>query len=221
MENKDLEKQIKESVDNIEVRDFSLVWDDIKHRIEPKKEPVKKKRVVRWVSVAASFVVLVIGCSIVLPIVINQGNKEPIYFMEQLGAVTVQESEFYDALAKEKINHVDFSDYIQSNYTLLQTEGNITKGGAIDLSDDMEEPTFLISIRFYDDKVKGFELDSPKFDLRYQVEGTIVYYRILEASPEESWYVYELCANHNSVNYYMEYTCFTEDITSFLDSFFS
>ena len=220
MENKDIEKQIKESVDKIEVRDFSLVWDNIKHRIDPKKEYAKKKRVVRWVSAAASFVALVIGCAVVLPITINYGDKEPVYFMEQLGAIAVEEFEFYDTLTKEKINHVDFSDYIQSNYTLLQTENNVTKGGAIDLSDDVEEPTFLISIQFYDDKVKGFELDSPKFDLCHQVEGITVYYRILEAYPEESWYVYEVHANYNSVNYSMEYTCFSENITSFLDNFF-
>ena len=221
MKDKDIEKQIKESVDNIEIRDFSLVWYDIKDRIKPNKQYVKRKRFTRWVAAVASFIFLVIGCSIVLPIVINQESQEPVYFMEQLGAVTVEESEFYETLTREKINHVDFSGYIQSNYSLLQTENNITKGGAIELSDDIDEPTFLISIRFYDDGVKGFELNSPKFDLHYQVGGAIVYYRVIEAYPEESWYVYELRANYNSVNYYMEYTCFTDEIRSFINNFFS
>lgn len=220
MKDKDIEKQIKESVDNIEIRDFSLVWDDIKDRIKPNKQYVKRKRFTRWVAAVASFIFLIIGCSIVLPIVINQESQEPVYFMEQLGAVTVEESEFYETLTREKINHIDFSGYIQSNYSLLQTENNITKGGAIELSDDIDEPTFLISIRFYDDGVKGFELNSPKFDLHYQVEGAIVYYRVIEAYPEESWYVYELRANYNAVNYCIEYTCFTEDIKPFLNDFF-
>ena len=229
MKDKDIEKQIKKSVKNINVRDYSLVWDDIKDQIKPKQQYIKRKNFVRWTAVIASFVFLIIGSSIALPIIINQRNnqepnqgyeEEPVYFMEQMGAASVGETEFYEALRNEKISPIDFSGYVRSNYCLLQTENNITKGGAIELSDDINEPTFLLSIRFYDDRVKGFEMDIPKFDLRYQVNETKIYYRVIEAYPEDSWYVYEVRANYNSVNYCIEYTCFTEDIKPFLNEFF-
>ena len=221
MKDKELEKELENSIDNIEVRDFSLVWDDIKDKVKPKKH-TRRSLIMRWGTVAASFFCLLMACSIILPIVIKQNTKESdvTYFMEQLGAVSVEEKQFYEELNKEDIKHVDFSRYVGNFYVLLQTEDYKTKGGSIELSDDLENPTFLLTLQFYDDRVKGESIASPEFNLNYEVNGGIIYYRIKESYPEESWYIYELRANYNSVNYYMEYMCFTEDIKPFLDEFF-
>lgn len=221
MKDKELEKELENSIDNIEVRDFSLVWDDIKDKVKPKKH-TRRSLIMRWGTVAASFFCLLMACSIILPIVIKQNTKESdvTYFMEQLGAVSVEEKQFYEELNKEDIKHVDFSRYVGNFYVLLQTEDYKTKGGSIELSDDLENPTFLLTLQFYDDRVKGEPIASPEFNLNYEVNGGIIYYRIKESYPEESWYIYELRANYNSVNYYMEYMCFTEDIKPFLDEFF-
>ena len=221
MEDKELEKNLENSVENIEIRDVSLVWDDIKGRISPKRN-TKKRRAIGWfVSVAALICLTILG-SIVLPKVIYSNNEEPevTYFMDDLGAVAFEENQFYQGLAKAGIKHIDFSRYIGAYHVLFQTESNQTKGGSIELSDDLDNPTFFLIVQFYDDKVKGEPIVSPEFEFNYEINGGIVYYRVKEAYPEESWYVYELRANYNSVNYYMEYTCFTEDITSFLKEFF-
>lgn len=59
MKDKDIEKQIKKSVNNINVRDYSLVWDDIKDQVKPKQQYIKRKNFVRWTAVIASFVFLI------------------------------------------------------------------------------------------------------------------------------------------------------------------
>lgn len=221
MEDKDLEKELKTSVDNMEVRDFSLIWNDIKGRVSPKKH-TSKYHFTGWVASVAVLVCLIVVGSIVLPNVINSNNEKPevTYFMDELGGVAVEETQFYSELEKANIKHVDFSRYIGSYHVLFQTEDKQTKGGSIELSDDLDNPNFLFVIQFYDDKVQGEPMISSEFNLNYEVNGSVIYYRVKEAYPEDSWYVYELKANYKSVNYYMEYTCFTEDIKPFLNEFF-
>lgn len=221
MEDKELEQKLKKSVDDIEVRDYSLVWNDIKGRVAPKRQ-VNKRRLTGWIASAVALVCVTIVCSIILPMAITQNDEEPevTYFMDELGGVAVEETQFYMELEKANIKHVDFSRYVGSYHVLFQTESGQTKGGSIELMDDLDNATFILDVQFYDDKVKGESMLSSEFNLNYEVNGAIIYYRVKEAYPEDSWYVYELKANYNSVNYYMEYTGFTEDIKPFLDEFF-
>ena len=221
MEDKELEQKLKKSVDDIDVRDFSLVWNDIKDRVAPKRQ-VNKRRLTGWIASAVALVCVTVVCSIILPMAITQNNEAPevTYFMDELGGVAVEEAQFYTELEKANIKHVDFSQYIGSYHVLFQTEDKQTKGGSIELTDDLDNPNFLFVLQFYDDKVKGKSMLSSEFNLNYEVNGVIIYYRVKEAYPKDSWYVYELKANYKSVNYYMEYTCFTEDIKPFLNEFF-
>ena len=223
MEDKELEQKLEKSVDDIEVRDFSLIWNDIKGRVAPKRQ-ANKRRLTGWIASVAALVCVTVVCSIILPMVITQNNEEPeiTYFMEELGSVASDESQFYQELAQANIKHVDFSRYVGLYHVLFQTENGQTKGGSIELMDDLDNATFILDVQFYDDKVKIKEPSTALevFDLNYEVNGARIEYRVKEAYPEDSWYVYELKANYNSVNYYMEYTCFTEDIKPFLDEFF-
>lgn len=221
MEDKELEQELEKRVDNIEVRDFSLVWNDIRGRVSSKKR-INKHRLIGWVVSTAALVCLSVACSIILPMVIIKNNEEPesTYFMEELGTVAIEETRFYEELTKANIQHVDFSRYIGSYHVLFQTQDQQTKGGSIELTDDLDNATFILDVQFYDDKIKETSAGPNEFDLNYEINGAIIYFRIKEAYPEDSWYVYELKANYNSVNYYMEYTCFTEDIKPFLNEFF-
>lgn len=221
MENKEIEQELKKRVENTQVRDFSLVWKDIEGRVSPKK-PANNRRLIRWIASAAALVCLTVACSIFLPRFITQNNEIPerTYFTNDLGSFSLDETQFYQGLATSGIQYLDFSQYIRSNYALFKTEDHETKGGSIDLTDSLDNPTFLLSVQFYDDKVKEQSSEANKYDLNCEVNGVTVYYRVKESYPEERFYVYEMKANYNSVNYYLEYTCFTEDITPFLSEFF-
>ena len=59
-----------------------------------------------------------------------------------------------------------------------------------------------------------------EYQFNYSVNDAIIEYRVKESYPEDGIYVYDIKANFSSVNYYMEYTCFTKNIKPFLDAFF-
>ena len=221
MENKEIEQELERRAESVEVRDFSLVWKDIEGRVSPKKR-TNSRRLISWIASAAAFVCLTVACSIFLPSIINQNSENPerTYFTDELGSISVDETQFYQELTAANIQHVDFSKYIGSNYVLLQAVDNQTKGGSIDLIDNSDKPTFILAVEFYDDKVKEKPTGSNQYNLSCEANGVTVQYKVKEAYPEESYYVYQMKANYNSVNYYMEYTCFTEDITPFLNEFF-
>ena len=47
MENKEVETIIQEIVDGVKVRDFALVWEDIKHDVQPLKKEEKSSKIFR------------------------------------------------------------------------------------------------------------------------------------------------------------------------------
>ena len=90
MNDKEVEKKLQESADNIETRDFALVWKDIKQEIEPQK--IKKPH---WLPLAASAASIVVACSIIIPIALAQNqpqvgdessssSQQQVYFTDEL-----------------------------------------------------------------------------------------------------------------------------------------
>ena len=89
MEEKEVEKRLKESAENIEVRDFSEVWQDIEHKVQPPK----KRRYVRLFSgIAAALSVII--CAVFIPLFFNPApeqsendqpdDQEQVYFDDKL-----------------------------------------------------------------------------------------------------------------------------------------
>lgn len=220
MKDEAIEKELENRAENIEVRDFSLVWDDIKESVTPAKK-TKKRRIYHWVTAAVSAVCL-ICCVVFLPMLLTKPaeNPEKIYLLNQLGAVEVGEEKFYRELNKTDINYIDFSEYIESYHFLFQTEDKLTKGASLRLSDDSDNPTFILDIDFFDNDVEGKDIISPELDKRFEKNGATIYYRVKEASEEESFYVYEIRTQYNSVKYYMEYTSMEPNVETFLDALF-
>ena len=222
MNNKDIEKKLKDSVEKIKVRDFSLVWNDIKGEIEEKKcQNVRKMP--KWISamIATAASLIVIGV-IAVPIVITQLNKQvpqTKYYWDDLESRSVQISEFYIELQEAEIEYVDFNKYDIFSCALFIARDGSVRGGLIELSDDMDVPTFLLTVQFYDDSV-AVTPTQPEYNFNYSINKAIIKYRIKEFYPEDGTYIYDIRAGKGETNYFMEYTCFTEDITPFLNEFF-
>ena len=226
MNDKEVEKKLQESADNIETRDFSLVWKDIKQEIEPQR--IKKKNS-HWLPLAASAASIVVACSIIIPIALAQNqpqvgdesssSSEQVYLIDELSVVEVTTEEFFTKVTLAGIDLVDVSDYIVAFSTLFETQDAIVKGGKLELTDDLENSTFFLRLDFYDQSVTVGDQEV-EYDLNYSVNDIMIEYRIQEAIPEGGIYIYDIKANVNTVNYYLEYTCLTEDIKPFLDEFF-
>ena len=218
MDNKEVEKKIQESADNIEVRDYSLIWNNIKDRVQPEKR--NKRRRLLPIVVSAACVALV--CAVAVPVAVNYWGSEPetVYFYDELITETMPLDELCEELSAAGIEYADFSGYEVMGSMLFKTGDFKVKGGLVELTDDSENPTFFLSLRLYDEDVIVEFVPEIVYDSRYVANGTEVEYTIQEAT-SDGVYVYNIHANYRGANYYMEYTCFTEDITPFLDAFFS
>ena len=227
MKNKDIEQKLQESVENIETRDFSLVWEDIKHKVKPER----KRHVRRWFPAVAAATCAVVACSIIVPLTLQQheiisGTKpssdssEQVYFADELIISETTVKDFFNQLSLAKINIVDVINYSISSACLYKTREQNVKGGQLELTDNLDNPTFYLTVELYDELVKIDRDLEIEYQFNYSVNEAIIEYRIKESYPEDGIYIYDIKANFSSVNYYMEYTCFTEDIKPFLDEFF-
>ena len=219
MDNKEVEKKIQESADNIEVRDYSLIWNNIKDRVQPEKKRKKRRR---WLPVVVSAACVALVCAVAVPVAVNHlgAGKETTYFDDELISEAMPLDKLCEELTAAGIEYADFSGYEIVGSMLLKTGDFKVKGGLVELTDNSENPTFFLFLRLYDEDVIVEFVPEIVYDSRYVANGTEVEYTIQEAT-SDGVYVYNIHANYRGANYYMEYTCFTEDITPFLDAFFS
>lgn len=231
MDNKELEDKLKESANNVEVRDFSLVWSDIKHRVKGERSKLSRC-LLSAISASAS---ALIACSIIIPVVIHYNkdrdagttvpegvvDEEQTYFEDDLIFSVVSFEEFCNQIAMVDINIIDVSDYAVCASMLLKTPMYITKGGLLELTDDVDNSSFYLVVKFYDEKIQRNDQIEIVYDMNYTVNDAEIEYRVKEAYPDDGIYIYDIRANFNKVNYFIEYTCFTEDIKPFLDEFFN
>ena len=226
MEEKEVEKRLKESAENIEVRDFSEVWQDIEHKVQPPK----KRRYVRLFSGIAAALSIIIICAVFIPLYLNPApeqsendqtdGQEQVYFDDELVLSVVSAEDFLNQLSASSVSLVDISNYVISSSYLHKTTDEIVLGGMVELTDDLNNPTFFLAVQMYHQSVQSSR-PAVDYDYNYTVEGTVIEYRVKEAYPEEGVYIYDIKAKYLQTNYYMEYTCFSEDITSFLTDFFT
>ena len=155
MDLKETEKILEQSAKDIKMRDFSEVWQIIKGEIEVEQKQRKKVWAKRYFpAILAACLVLVFA--IALPIYLHNIPKAPeeIYFQDSLISIEVNETTFFEELAKGKVNHVSFSNYQTNDCTLYKTEQGEIKGGYVDLCDDVNSQTEVIKIKFYDESVQ-------------------------------------------------------------------
>ena len=222
MNNKDVEKKLKESVENIEVRDFSLVWNDIKGEIKEEKSKNARK-IPKWIpAIVSTAACLILIGSVAVPIAMIQPNRQETptrYHWEDLESRPAQISGFYEQLQAAEIEYVDFDKYDIFSCALFVARDGSVRGGIIELADDVNNPSFLLTAQFYDDSVEVTPT-RPEYNFNYSINEAIIKYRVKEFYPEDGGYIYDIRASKGTTNYFMEYTCFNEDIKPFLSEFF-
>jgi hypothetical protein len=227
MEDKEVEKKLKESAENIDIRGFSQVWEDIKDKIESPK----RRKPAYWLPLAASVIGIIIGGGIIIPIAlqnVHQANigsssnsSEQTYQSDKLNIKGVTPKAFYTHMKRAGVDIVDVNDYVVMSSVVYQTEDFLVKGGLLELTDDEKNPTFFLSLEVYDQSVEIVGQSQRWYDFEYSVNDVHIQYRVKASFSENGVYIYDIKASLNTVDYYMEYTCFTEDIKPFLDTFFN
>ncbi len=214
MNEQEIEKRLQESANEIKVRDFSQVWENIQGEVAPVRK--KKRRLSRRASALFSAAAAVIVLAVSLPVGLHY-NQPAVYYWEELDTQIVSQEVFYQELESSNIDCVDFKRYSTSSYSLFQTENGIMKGGMIELSNDVE-PMFMMTVNFYDRSVVLNDTTEVYDSSCVTANGATAEYTLIETQDE--YYVFDMKVSYRSVNYYINYTGFGEDVQPFLDSFF-
>ena len=220
MENKELEKKLQESADNIKMKEFSAVWAEIDGGAPTRFS--EKRRRKRWIAAGVA-ACLTLVCCVGLIIGLYVWPKETVYFHPgSLGETLMEDLDQFEAeLAKVGIFPVDFSRYEVSACALLQTNETLeTKGGAVSIGYDLENPVYLADVNFYDRTVAVRE-NYLNYEHYFTVNSAQIWYDVKEYDETDGYRVYAVTAKYKNLTYVMEYAVFTDDIEEFLTGFFS
>ncbi len=227
MEDKELEKLIKESADKIEMKPFEERWNAIEGRLQKKE---KKKgvnfKLVRWASLAASFC-LVLALAIILPLVLKPA-PEPMpepppvsYFDEtELDMNPATKDNFYFEINKTKMQVVDFSHLTLDKYFLGTTQDLIVKGGKIE--NQTSVLGYLFTIIFYDNTIILKESNYTTLTSTLTVNNIEVRFKEQTSEVEEGIFITESTAllTYKDVTYIVEYISEKDDLSTFLSGIF-
>lgn len=220
MDNKDVEEKLRESVKKIKKRKFSEVWKEIEPELEIKKK--KRFEFKRWLPLIATSLCLIVGLSVILPLTLHKKEDELVYFLDSLGVASVEEDEFHTSIQSAGLSCVDFSKYVIESCALLQTEDRKTKGGVLDATDNVDEPTMLLSVEFFSSSVHFREELYADYTLLYSVNGATINYKLNNHLEEDGVETYEYLvkAEFREIIYLISYISLSDNVTEFFDEFF-
>lgn len=238
MENKDIEKLLKESADEVQMKDFSERWEKLKVRIDSaqrvaleettsetvlatsansnlSQNSIKTKIII---SVCAVFLIIAICLAIVLPITlkkdgapISNGETKYLYF-DDLDYVMVSENEFYSKLEETDLKIFNTENFILDNYFLLYTEESVLVGGKLELFDEVDG--VYSEVVFYDTSVKS-SLEIINDYKTCNINGVNIIYKY---EPTEDYYIVK--AVNDNTSYELKCTAADENVESFFEKLF-
>ncbi len=236
MDDKDIERILKDSANKTELMPNEERWNRIKDRLDMQvkvEEPVLQE-----VTVAASagnasanifgsprgritfgFIVccvcLILCLAIVLPIYFSRPGEHRYMNEDDLNFVQCTDVEFYDGIEKSKIDVVDLTKYELSNLNLFKFDNEDIYGGGCEFN--YNELGAKIKVAFYSKFVQINDKDYIK-NLNYEIVDTkILYGKIENSSPFNQ---YQALAKRKGVTYKIEYTAVEDNVLAFFDEFF-
>ncbi len=218
MQDKELEELLQQEADQIKLRDFSQVWEEIKGEIEPPTKPKKKFSWKKKFSIIlASAMVLV--CAVLAPFVINGLTpQEEVYFVDGLQTQIVTTQEMLEGLSQAQITHVDLKDYVLSDTKLYVSEDLQVKGAEFTFMDDENNPNFFAVMKLCVNNV-DLDVNLDNYNNSKKVNSADVKYKLKQDNSEVFYCsIYATC---NGVQYVIEYTGVGNNLDDFLNKFFA
>ncbi len=233
MRNKDIEKLLKESVEEVKVKDFSERWTEIRGTISQEQNDVLQETSTETVlstssnsnvtkksaskkiiySLCAFFLLTVLCLAIVLPITLNKGGERKYLNLSDLTVKVVTDSVFSDKLNETGLEIVNF-DKLEINVYMLIVDGNDIVGGGLEVIDEVYG--IYSELMFFDLSVEslfkiGEDYKTCKingFEIEYSTELT------------DGNYVSKIKALKRNTKFQIECIALEEDITGFLEKIF-
>lgn len=219
MQDKELEKVLQEKADNVKMRDFSEVWDEIKDEISTQKK--EKKSIFKNKFFLIFAPALLVICIALTPLFFLKPTPTPppdkIYFADKLLVNMVTTDELLDGLSLANVTHVNLSKYILTDTYLYYTENTEVKGAKLTFYNE-SNMTFFAKMKLYDKSV-DLKINTSLYENNIQVNSADVFYKF--KSNSSGFYDYELYATYNNVKYVIEYSGVTDNLMEFLTEFFA
>ena len=224
MTNKEIEQKIQESADNIEMRNFEEIWEEIGPQIatESRKKPIKWKK---WMPIAASFLCITVAGSIALPFILpnvfskgnNSSSSDEIRYLDtELEMRVVQSADFFKEIKDSNLKIVDLTSFEFLRSFIYHTNDEQIKGASVEAYKEQAGIVHYFILKFYDTSVEYSDLNFSDFDLSYKTQmGVGIDYKYSEKQG-----LYYAQAEYKNVNYYMQYTPGGGEITEFFEEFF-
>ncbi len=219
---KEFDSKLKEETQKIELRDFSQVWSEIQDRIEEpqveQEKPVKTRIKRFWATLMSGVAAcLILVCAVCIPLMLNKPDDPMVFYVDELTQTAVSENQFYSDITSSGIAVVDLTRYTGQGFRIIKTSDNFIKGGKIEFFKEVNTSAYLIDLKFYSNDVVVSE-DTIVYDLTYTVNGATIEYTL--TSDDGGFWIYDVKANYNSVNYFMNITALNQDVTLFFNEFF-
>lgn len=213
MDDKELENMIKTSADEIEMKDFSQRWAEIKDRL-----PIEKKRIrvsmKHILAIASSVAILILA--VVLPIALLPSNESHYFTVNDVVLSGVSKEEFYSELGSTKLEIVNFQQYNFDEYFLGRTDDSIARGGRVIYNNENGESEFLFSVTFFSAEIIIDESEYADLEDEMVVEGVAIRYK----TNADELFENKAMFSYNEVNYFVDYTSLNDDLASFLEQLF-
>lgn len=236
MDDKDIERILKDSANKTELMPSEERWNRIKDRLDMQvkvEEPVLQE-----VTVAASagnasanifgsprgritfgFIVccvcLILCLAIVLPIYFSRPGGHRYLDENDLLSTFCTKDEFYDSINKTNLELVDFSSYELTNTQIFSDDNKEVQGGGFEFVLNLFGAKTKVTFYSQYVLVKDKEYTN---NLEYNIVDThILYKKIDNSSPLNQ---YQALAKRKGVTYKIEYTAVEDNVLAFFDEFF-
>lgn len=216
MQDKDFDKLLRESVNKEPVREFSEVWAEIKDQLEPKKKE-KKISWKKWFPIALTSVAVIV-CVVLLPFLIKQPElpQEEVFYADTFQTQMVELSTFLDGLSELNVSNITSERYQITETKLYFTEENKLKGASSIIYAESPVATFAKIEMYYKDVDAGIDLEF-NYDKTCQVKSASVHYKFKQEV--DGIYTYDIYILNKDIQYVMEYTGLSDDLSEFLNYF--
>ena len=217
MQDKELEKVLQEKADNVKMREFSEVWDEIKDEISTQKK--EKKSIFKNKFFLIFAPALLVVCIALTPLFFLKSTPTPdkTYYADKLISKSVVVEEALDGLKSASITHVDLSKYVFTETYLYNTEEGVVKGARLTFYNETTM-SFFAEMKLYDKSV-DLKINTSLYENNIQVNSADVFYKF--KSNSSGFYDYEVYATYNNVKYVIEYSGVTDNLMEFLTEFFA
>lgn len=209
MDDRELENLLKESANEIQIRDFSSRWKEIKNKMSPPQK--KHKRAFKYV-IAVTTVCCLIALAVILPFVL-QPNSEILYLSSEEAPldVTTEEQFFYE-INSASFKTLDFSHLQIEEYFIAKSSDQVVRGGRVAYNNLDGLSEYIFSVTFYSSDIIFDEQDFSNLINTVTIKNTEVIFKTTEDDLYESraFFVFE------ETSYIVEYSSLNNDFLDFL-----